>query len=29
MDERGVEMWTTVMKILDEIETEEVFLGQD
>ena len=29
MDDRGVEMWNEVMRILDEIETEEVFLGQN
>jgi hypothetical protein len=29
MDERGVVMWNEVMRLLDEIETEEVFLGQN
>ena len=29
MDERGDEMLNEVMRILEEIETEEVFLGQN
>ena len=28
MDERGIEMWNEVIRILDEIETEEVVCGQ-
>ena len=29
MDDRGVEMWNEVMRLLDEIESEEAFRGQN